>query len=203
MTEDLRAELTALTNRVEALERSANQPPATSGSTPSRSSSTPDEPPPDEPPPGTIDAALIERLQSRTGAPFQGATSQGSILYAGAAQLPDGAYAWQMERPVPGLLTTDDHVIAGTLSAMASPARLRLLKAVLAGATESHQLHQALGDVSTGQLYHHLKELTAAGLVVQQGRGRYQVPPHCVVPLLAVIAAAYDLTTPDQTHDPA
>lgn len=174
------AELAALTERVTRLEAersvvTAEADPAPIG-------------------PGQLDPALLQRLQQRSGPVFEGPNESGSVLYAGAATLGGGSYVWQMERPVPGLLGIDDEVIAGTLAAVSSPVRVRLLKAVLRGARETQELQAALGGVSTGQLYHHLKELTAAGLVVQKGRGRYEVAPQTVVPVLAIIAAVYDLT---------
>ena len=143
--------------------------------------------------PGELDAGLLQRLQQRSGPEFDATNETGSVLYAGAATVAGGSYLWQMERPVPGLLGIDDELIAETLAAVSSPTRVRLLKAVLRGARETHELQAALGGVSTGQLYHHLKELTAAGLVVQKGRGRYEVAPQTVVPVLAIIAAVYDL----------
>jgi DNA-binding transcriptional ArsR family regulator len=54
-------------------------------------------------------------------------------------------------------------------------------------------LQEALGDTSTGHLYHHLRELQAAGLVQQRRRGEYELVPHAMVPLLVVVAAALDL----------
>lgn len=174
-------QLADLTRRVAALE--------------SALASTRETAPPEAP--GVIDTALLERLQHRSGPPFEDGSTQGSVLYAGAARLGGGSYAWQMERPVPGLLAIDDDLIARTLAAIANPTRVRLLKAVLAGAHEIHDLQEALGGVSTGQLYHHLKELTAAGLIQQRSRGRYEAAPRTVIPILAVIAAVYDLAAPD------
>jgi Helix-turn-helix domain len=97
-----------------------------------------------------------------------------------------------MERPVPGLMAVDDELLANTLSAVSSPSRLILLKALLRGARSTHELQDALGGVSTGQLYH-LKELQSVGLVAQKGRGAYEVAPHTAIPLLVIIAAVYDL----------
>lgn len=143
--------------------------------------------------PGEPDLELIERLRARSGPEFTAETTAGSVLYAGAATVASGSYVWQMERPVPGLLQVDDDLVAHTLAALSSPTRVRLLKAVLGGARQTHELQEALGGVSTGQLYHHLKELTAVGLLIQRGRGQYEVPAQSIVPFLAVIAAAYDL----------
>lgn len=176
---DLTARVTALTERVAALETGRAETDA----------------PSDDLEPGELDTALLQRLQQRSGPGFDSETEGGAVLYAGAATVAGGSYVWQMERPVPGLLGIDDDLIADTLAAVSSPTRVRLLKAVLRGAREIHALQDALGGVSTGQLYHHLKELTAAGLVVQKGRGRYEVAPQTVVPVLAIIAAVYDLAT--------
>ncbi len=45
------------------------------------------------------------------------------------------------------------------------------------------------GFGTSGQLYHHLRQLVAAGWLRTAGRGRYEVPPARVVPLLVVLAA--------------
>ena len=55
------------------------------------------------------------------------------------------------------------------------------------------ELQEALGDTSTGHLYHHLRELQAAGLIAQRRRGEYEIAPQAPVPLLVIVAAALDL----------
>ncbi len=199
---ELAAEVARLTERVAALELAAHdldpsgsRPTEQQPDEPQPDEPQPDEPQPDEPAAGELDTALLRRLQQRAGAEFDNGRQRGSVLYAGAASIDGGSYLWQMERPVPGLLAVDDDLIANTLVAMASPIRVRLLKAVLGGARETHELQTALGGVSTGQLYHHLRELQSVGLVVQHGRGRYEIAPATVVPLLAIIAAVFDLST--------
>lgn len=42
---------------------------------------------------------------------------------------------------------------------------------------------------TSGQLYHHLRPLLAAGWLRQAARGRYEVPADRVVPLLVVLSA--------------
>lgn len=174
---DIATQLSALADRVAALESARSDP----------------RPRSPLPAAGEPDLELIERLRSRSDPEFTAETTAGSVLYAGAATVASGSYVWQMERPVPGLLQVDDDLVAHTLAALASPTRVRLVKAVLGGARQTHELQEALGGVSTGQLYHHLKELTAVGLLIQRGRGQYEVPAQSVVPFLAVVAAAYDL----------
>lgn len=143
--------------------------------------------------PGEPDLELLERLQGRTGTPYEEGGERGAILYAGSARFDDRSYVWQIERPVPGLLGVEEEVLTPVISALASPPRLRLLKAMLRGASTNQQLQQALGEVSVGQLYHHLKELQSAGLIAQKRRGSYEIKTQAVVPLLAILAAAYDL----------
>jgi DNA-binding transcriptional ArsR family regulator len=143
--------------------------------------------------PGELDMGLLGRLQERSGEPFERGEERGAVLYAGAARLGGGSYVWQVERPVPGLMEIDDELLAKVLSAVASPSRLTLLKALLRGARGTRRLQEALGEVSTGQLYHHLKELQSVGLVVQKGRGTYEVAAQAAIPLLVIVAAVYDL----------
>jgi len=143
--------------------------------------------------PGEPDLELLERLQGRTGAPYEEDDERGAILYSGSARFDDRSYVWQIERPVPGLLGVEEEVLTPVISALASPPRLQLLKALLRGASNNQQLQEALGEVSVGQLYHHLKELQASGLIAQKRRGSYEIKTQAVIPLLAILAAAYDL----------
>lgn len=54
---------------------------------------------------------------------------------------------------------------------------------------------------STGRLFHHLKDLLAAGLVHQPVRGTYALRRTHVVPLLAALSCALDLAGPDTPGD--
>ena len=47
--------------------------------------------------------------------------------------------------------------------------------------------HEQLG--TSGQTYHHLRQLVSAGWLRSTGRGRYAIPPERVIPLLVTIAA--------------
>jgi hypothetical protein len=53
---------------------------------------------------------------------------------------------------------------------------------------------ELLGQPSTGQLFHHLKELLAAGIVHQPQRGTYSLRLAHVIPLLTMISAACDVS---------
>jgi hypothetical protein len=43
---------------------------------------------------------------------------------------------------------------------------------------------------TSGQLYHHLRQLIGAGWLVQTARGHYTVPGDRVIPLLVLLTAA-------------
>jgi hypothetical protein len=46
----------------------------------------------------------------------------------------------------------------------------------LGGPRTSQQLRAELDDASVGQLYHHLRELLAVGLITQPARSQYAIP---------------------------
>ncbi|WP_299958348.1 helix-turn-helix transcriptional regulator [uncultured Modestobacter sp.] len=117
----------------------------------------------------------------------------GAIAYGGQVRLPGGEeYAWQRTHGAEELRTAepdDDEARAGSLSALAHPVRLRLLREVLDGHTTTAALAALPGLGTTGQLHHHLRQLTAAGWLRTTGRGSYAAPPERVVPLHVVLAA--------------
>jgi DNA-binding transcriptional ArsR family regulator len=113
------------------------------------------------------------------------------VLFAGVARGRESvAAAWQEERPVAALLALDWSAAALTLSALAHPMRLEVVRHLLDGARTAGQLATIPGLGTSGQLYHHLKELQRAGLVVQPRRNEYVVPPERTVQCLVVVAAA-------------
>ena len=68
--------------------------------------------------------------------------------------------------------------------------RLRLLREILGGRQSTSELAEIEELGTTGQLHHHLRQITAAGWLRSAGRGRYAVPAERVVPLLAILTAA-------------
>ncbi|MEV4670631.1 MULTISPECIES: ArsR/SmtB family transcription factor [Actinomadura] len=119
------------------------------------------------------------------------AADPGAVLFTGSVTLPSGEhYEWQQGHPAGDLLADDWAQAADTLGALAHPVRLLLVREVLHGARTTAELaaHEGLG--TTGQLYHHLRRLVAAGWLRTTARGQYSVPGERVVPLLAVLAAA-------------
>ena len=117
--------------------------------------------------------ARIEAALPTTSAPSQGGSSQNGSS-------PEDA-DWRPAAP--------------QLAALGHPVRLAILRATLDGAQTTQALATAIGGaaearpVSSGQLYHHLRELTAAGWLAPAGRGAYGVPEDRRAALLAVLGA--------------
>jgi DNA-binding transcriptional ArsR family regulator len=114
----------------------------------------------------------------------------GGVAFGGQVLLPTGeTYAWQVENNTNDLLATDWSVANAALTALAHPIRLQVLKALFEGKRDTQSLATLPEMGTTGQLYHHLKELEAAGWIRQPRRGEYIVLAERVVPLLAILAA--------------
>lgn len=99
---------------------------------------------------------------------------------------------WRHEVPVAALLAADWPALAPRLSALGHPVRLAILRAIAGGASDAAALQQAAGAATPGQFYHHLRELTAAGWLVAERRGRYALPAGRAGALLAAVALALD-----------
>ncbi|MFY1598398.1 ArsR/SmtB family transcription factor [Micromonospora sp. WMMD737] len=144
------------------------------------------DPPSAEPPRATGDAFwALDGLKQRI--PADGG---GAVLYTGTVHLDDQRYDWQYGLMVDDVLAGDWTELAGALTALAHPVRLRLLREILGGRHGTGELAEIEGLGTTGQLHHHLRQLTAAGWLRSAGRGHYVVPAERVVPLLAILTAA-------------
>ncbi|MHC5702665.1 helix-turn-helix transcriptional regulator [Streptomyces sp. PKU-MA01144] len=119
------------------------------------------------------------------------AAETGGVLFTGAVRLPTRErYEWQIGALTGELLDDDWSALADTFAALGNPVRLRLLREIVGGRRTAAELAELEGLGTTGQIYHHLRQLTAAGWLHGAGRGRYEVPGVRVVPLLVALAAA-------------
>jgi DNA-binding transcriptional ArsR family regulator len=117
--------------------------------------------------------------------------ADGGVLFTGAVRLPTGKqYEWQHGTRTEGLLDVDWTETAESFAALGHPVRMRLLREVLGGRCTAAELAELEEIGTTGQIYHHLRQLTGAGWLHTTGRGRYEVPPGRVVPLLVALSAA-------------
>ena len=76
--------------------------------------------------------------------------------------------------------------------ALSSPQKVSLLRALLGHESESASALGAAANLSTGSLYHHLRDLMHAGLIGQSGRNRYHVTPRGQKTLLLLLALAVE-----------
>lgn len=122
--------------------------------------------------------------------PLKNLSDEGGVTFAGYVILPtEETYAWQIESKLADALAADWSVAQTPLAALAHPMRLAILKALLHGKRDTQSL-QTLPEMGTsGQLYHHLKELESAGWIRQPRRGEYNLLAERVVPLLAILVA--------------
>lgn len=128
---------------------------------------------------------VIDGLQRRLG------PRDGAVVYAGRFVDADGAdLRWQIGRPQEALLAEDWDDLAPRLAALGHPVRLRLLRALLQGTRAVADLAAQPGMGTTGQLYHHLRELESAGWLHSPQRGSYAVRPERTIPLMVALAAA-------------
>ncbi len=68
------------------------------------------------------------------------------------------------------LLALPSDSLAKSFAGLSHPARIEIFKALLDGKKDSNSLLKAAGLNTTGQLYHHLREMEEVGLVVRHGR---------------------------------
>ncbi|MEU7581920.1 helix-turn-helix domain-containing protein [Streptomyces sp. NPDC041068] len=117
--------------------------------------------------------------------------ADGAVLFTGAVRVPTGhRYEWQYGQLTETVFEGDWSELADSFAALGNPVRLRLLREILGGLRTAAEL-AGLEDIgTTGQIYHHLRQLTGAGWLHTTERGRYQVPVGRVVPLLVVLTAA-------------
>ncbi|HEV7948434.1 MAG TPA: winged helix-turn-helix domain-containing protein [Glaciihabitans sp.] len=170
---EIRRLLAELSDRLGKLEALATGPTAPGSS-------------PRQPPPTTATDDVfwaLNALKARVPHP-------GGVVYAGAVATVAGPVEWQIGYTTDQLLESDWTTLAPSISALGHPVRLSLLHAIISGVTTVAELGAGEGMGTTGQLYHHLSQLVAAGWLLAGGRGHYSVPPERVVPLLIILSAA-------------
>jgi hypothetical protein len=114
----------------------------------------------------------------------------GAVLFTGTVTTPGGGHVeWQQGHSTGELADADWNESVDRLRALAHPVRLLLLREVLNGTHTAAELANNTQLGTTGQLYHHLRQLIATGWLRAGGHGRYHIPAERVVPLLVTLAA--------------
>lgn len=121
---------------------------------------------------------------------------QGTLSYSGTIQQGARPLRFQQTLAVPSLFEAAPDLLAQIFAALASPHRIIILRTLCERPCTAQQLQEVLGMGSAGQLYHHLKELLAAGLITQRERSSaYTIEPAKVIPVCAAIMVAFSLAT--------
>ena len=168
-----------LARRLEAVERRLDRLERQDGSEPEAGPVAPDD--------GAPGRAfwVLDGLRARL------AGGDGAVVLAGVVPLPTGEeYAWQYGRTTADLLAASWQELSKAIAALGHPVRLRLLQLILAGTRSAADLQSVDGLGTSGQLYHHLRQLIAAGWLMQTARGHYTVPGGRVIPLLVLLTSA-------------
>ena len=173
MAEEAESRIRALEDRVAALERAASGT-AEDAATDADADAVPD---------GEAFWAL-DGLARRHAGP----DATGAVMIVGDVTTPAGQGArWQYALTTDDVLAADWTDLAPVFAALGHPVRLALLRAVLDGTRTARDLAGAVDVGSTGQVYHHLRQLQAAGWLRTAAGGEHVVPAERLVPLLTTI----------------
>ena len=118
---------------------------------------------------------------------------EGAVLFTGAVQVDGIPITWQYAMPTSAVDRVEWAHLAGAFAALGSPVRLTLLQRVMSGVHDVSDLVATEGIGTSGQVYHHLRALVAAGWLRALGRARYEIPPNRVIPLYVCLVAGGDL----------
>ncbi|WP_117210879.1 ArsR/SmtB family transcription factor [Allorhizocola rhizosphaerae] len=136
----------------------------------------------------------VDRLEGRAAPAAAPTADDPHVTYSGTGPWRGGPVVWQIIRGWTDVLAETGDRSATLFSALASTPRLRIVLELMDGEVlTTADLARRLDQPSTGQLFHHLKELLAAGVIYQPGRGAYAIRREHAVPLLAMLCAAIDI----------
>lgn len=111
-----------------------------------------------------VEERLAERRQEDRG------QASGELRIEGHVRLAGNTEGGRVGMSLAIAVGTPSDRVARSLAAFAHPVRIDILKALVDGPKESQALLTAAGLNTTGQLYHHLRAMTAAGVIEQRGR---------------------------------
>lgn len=128
---------------------------------------------------------VLEALKGRV-------PEDGAVVFAGVVPVEGSPepLQWQYGKSVGEIDDLDWSALAGNLDALGHPVRLSLLQAVRSGVGTVAELKERAEFGTSGQIYHHVNLLVAAGWLVTRKRGHYVIPPERLVPLMVVLTAA-------------
>jgi len=88
---------------------------------------------------------------------------------------PSRNWSISWDKEVKDLFAIPCHQVAHVLGVLGNEVRLAILRELIDGPKTVVQLTKTLGMQTTGQAYHHLKELQRAGYVAEKKSGKYSI----------------------------
>lgn len=137
-------------------------------------------------------AELEARIEALEGHHRADDPTRGFVEYCGRVDFA-GEVDWTIRYSAASVLRLPANARVEVLAALGHPIRLALVQLLLDGPHTGTELAEAVGLTSTGQLYHHVRALSSAGIVEQHSRGTYRIPAPKVVPVLVLMTAAADI----------
>lgn len=132
---------------------------------------------------GTDTFWILDGLEERYG--------RRAVAYAGSVSVDGAPVRWQLTHDSIKLFELDWTTLAPALGALGHPVRLRILQVIARGeAATAADLANTPSLGSTGQIYHHLRQLVAAGWLRATTKGRHEVPAERLIPLLVILGAS-------------
>lgn len=122
-------------------------------------------------------------------------TGESIVGHFGAVKVEGKPHTWwsiRYDEAVTRLLTNPDYKVAQILSVLGSEVRLAILRLLLDAPKTAAEIVAELGFKTTGQAYHHLRELERAGYVRQREGGRYHFDLRVGRVYLTALALAAD-----------
>ena len=133
-----------------------------------------------------------------------GQQSAGYVTYFGSYVSGERQSIWARSNVDAGKLLQlmENGIATKVLACIGSSDRLNMLLALLRAPRTAAQLVEQCGYNTTGQVYHHLKPLLAADLVIEdsQTRGTYVIQPHRVQGIIMLLAGISDMLDPRYTQ---
>ena len=130
--------------------------------------------------------------------------SSGAIIYLGVFSSGNRQSNWiRNQVGTDSLLKLiESNAAAKVLYCVGNNDRLNMLLALLRSPKTATQLVEQCGYNTTGQVYHHLKSLLAADLVIEdeKNRGCYLIQPHRVQGIIMLLAGISDMLDPQYTQ---
>ena len=117
----------------------------------------------------------------------------GELSLSGSVQVGDQSYRLRIRESTRPFFEAAPKQLAQLFTALGSPHRIIIMRTLCEGPRTALQLQEALGMSSVGQLYHHLRELVAVGLVTQQPRSAYTIAPAKLMWIYLILAVGYHL----------